>query len=218
MIYLYAVTDRAGAPLPKRHGLAGAELCEASRRGLAAVYSAHDALQAEPTPDVLWTHEAVVEDLMRERTVLPMQFGTRLPDVEALGEMLGQRGDEFTRVLDGVRGRVELGVRIAGPGADPTPDPPATGSEYMAKRLGARREAERIAAAVHTPLARLAERSTTRQDPRGGDLMTGSYLLADDAVGRFTDELKELQQMHPELALTCTGPWPPYSFVEERQG
>jgi len=117
-----------------------------------------------------------------------------------------------------VRGRVELGVRVAGTPATAAAAQPSTGAEYMAQRLGARREAEQVAQAVHTPLARIAERSTTQQAPRSGELMTASYLLPDDRIGRFTRRIKQLQRAHPELAVTCTGPWPPYSFVEEPEG
>ena len=34
--------------------------------------------------DALWTHEHVVERLMAQRAVLPMRFGTRMPDRDAV--------------------------------------------------------------------------------------------------------------------------------------
>jgi hypothetical protein len=211
VIYLYAITDRPGTPLPRQ------SLREVDAGGLAAVFTDRTP-DADPSVEALWAHEEVVEALMHNRAVLPMRFGTCLRDEAAVHALLDDRRDEFQRMLDDVRGRVELGVRVAG-----TPAPasagrqPSTGAEYMAQRLGARREAEQIAEAVHTPLARIAERSTTQQTRGDRDLMTASYLLPDDRIGRFTRRIQELQRAHPELALTCTGPWPPYSFVEESQ-
>jgi Gas vesicle synthesis protein GvpL/GvpF len=210
VIYVYAITDQPGGPLPEP------SLREISAHGLAAVFTAEN-VEVDPTPEDLWAHEAIVEALMRDRAVLPMRFGTRLPGEDALNTLLDQRRIEFTRALENVRGRVELGVRVTGTGDDSRPNRPSTGAEYLEQRLGARHEAQQIAHAVHAPLAQIAERSSISRAPRGADLMTGSYLLRGDRVGRFTDELKELQRMHPELALTCTGPWPPYSFVEEPQ-
>jgi len=201
VIYLYAITDRPGTPLPR------GPLRELAAHGLAAVFAAR-------TPD----SDPSVEALMHDRAVLPMRFGTCLRDEAAVHALLDDRRREFQRLLDDVRGRVELGVRIAGtPAVATAGQQPSTGAEYMAQRRGARREAEQIAKAVHTPLARIADRSTTQHTRGGSDLMTASYLLPDDRIGRFTRRIQELQRAHPELALTCTGPWPPYSFVEDSQ-
>jgi hypothetical protein len=180
---------------------------------VAAVFARTEAA-ADVTPEALWTHEEVVEDLMRCRAVLPMRFGTRFRDEDAVLDLLSARGGEFARVLDGVRGRVELGVRVAGEAAAPVAKP-SSGSEYMTQRLDARREAQRVARAVHAPLARRAERSTADLAPARGGVLTGSYLLPGDGVDAFAADVRRLQRAYPSLAITCTGPWPPYSFVEE---
>jgi len=209
VIYVYAITEAAGTPLPQP------TLREVTAHGVAVVF-ADEGPGGDPTADVLWVHEDVVESLMRDRAVLPMRFGTHLPDEEAALALLDSRRDDFARMLDDVRGRVELGVRVAGRAAAPDqPARPATGTEYLARRLGARREADHVAAAVHEPLARIADRSASARSPRSGEVMTASYLLPSERVGVFTEEIRQLQQRHPDLALTCTGPWPPYSFVEE---
>jgi Gas vesicle synthesis protein GvpL/GvpF len=207
LIYMYALTDRPGAALPDP------SLRELAAHGVAAVFTPGDR-ELEPTPEVLWAHEKIVERLMRDRTVVPLRFGTTLADEDAVHDLLKTRGIQFARILDRVRGHVELSVRVAGREAVPE-DEPASGTEYMRHRLGARRDAERVASAVHAPLARMADGSTRDPHPRGGFLMAGSYLLPEDRVDRFVDQVHELQRTHRELALTCTGPWPPYSFVEE---
>jgi Gas vesicle synthesis protein GvpL/GvpF len=209
VIYVYAITDRPGTPLPDR------ALREVGRDDLAVVF-AGDGPGAEPAADVLWAHEDVVEKLMRSRTVLPMRFGTQLRDEEAARALLSDRYAEFARRIEAVRGRVELGVRVSGRSPAPAPaGPPASGTEYMTQRLGARRESDNVAATVHEPLARIADRSSRSRSARAGEVLTASYLLPNDRVSVFADEVKQLQERHPELALTCTGPWPPYSFVEE---
>jgi hypothetical protein len=153
---------------------------------------------------------------MRSRTVLPLRFGTQLRDEEAARALLSDRCDEFARRIEGVRGRVELGVRVCGRSpAPPAAERPASGTEYMTQQLGARRASDQVAATVHEPLARIADRSSRSRSGRAGEVLTASYLLANDRVSAFADEVKLLQERHPELALTCTGPWPPYSFVEE---
>jgi hypothetical protein len=48
----------------------------------------------------------------------------------------------------------------------------------------------------------------------GWELLRAAYLVDRDAVGGFTARVDALQREHPELAVLCTGPWPPYSFAE----
>jgi len=65
------------------------------------------------------------------------------------------------------------------------------------------------------PLAELAVRAHSSEDTRSGpDEVCASYLVRSDWVERFAEEVKRLAARNPELWLSCTGPWPPYSFVE----
>lgn len=218
MIYVYAVVEPSGAPLPVRGGLDGATLEEVRAGGVAAVFSRCDA-PPPPDADVLWRHEQVVEALLTDRALLPLRFGTTLADEEALRGLLAERSAEWRRALDRVRGRVELSVRVAGePGEPGEPLDAArgeSGTDFMRRRLRARDERERLAAAIHAPLASLAERSAKSSAPSAGSALAGSYLVPRADVERFADEVRRLQSRHPALAVTCTGPWPPYSFVAE---
>jgi len=40
-----------------------------------------------------------------------------------------------------------------------------------------------------------------------------SCLVERDRVPAFADALEHFREDHPRFAVTCTGPWPPYSFV-----
>jgi hypothetical protein len=39
--------------------------------------------------------------------------------------------------------------------------------------------------------------------------------VREEDVSGFLDTVRQLEAAHPELALACTGPWPPYSFGAE---
>ena len=41
----------------------------------------------------------------------------------------------------------------------------------------------------------------------------GAYLVDERAVEPFRGVVERLQLSHPDTAILCTGPWPPYSFV-----
>ena len=113
MIYVYAIGERAEMPPePRRRGLGGARLRVLVCNGLAAVFSRHRTMQPRPSPEALWSHEAVVEQLKARGAVLPLRFGTMLDGEESLRRTLVERHEELVLGLENVRGRVELGVRV----------------------------------------------------------------------------------------------------------
>jgi gas vesicle protein GvpL/GvpF len=214
VIWVYAICDRPEMPPPRRRGLAQAPL-EGLREGpLQAVFTRHAGGVGEPAPDALWAHERVVERLMTDRTVLPMRFGSRVDDEAALRRVLVSGASEFVAALARLAGRVELGVRVVATNGRPEPVPAvASGRDYVMAKLRSDRRAETEAAALHDPLAALAA-DARRQPPRGnGEVLRGAYLVERATVARFRATVERLQAAHPEAAILCTGPWPPYSFA-----
>jgi hypothetical protein len=49
---------------------------------------------------------------------------------------------------------------------------------------------------------------------RPGELLRAAYLVDRDAGGAFSDRVREIQEENPQLRITCTGPWPPYTFAK----
>jgi hypothetical protein len=198
VIELVAITDDPRPPAPPLRVLACGEL--------AVLYTGVE--DGEVSAEVLWRREALLESLMEERDLLPVRFGTRVPDPEAAARALTPRRDELAARLARVRGAVELAVRVHALERDAPPPAAASGREYMA----AKAERSRAAMAVHEPLATLARASLIQH---GWELLRAAYLVDRDRVGDFTGQVTALQRDHPQLALLCTGPWPPYSFAEE---
>jgi hypothetical protein len=213
VIRVYAVAEDTGEPLPY----------DSVRTGdLVAVVERVESTP-EPEPEELWGHERVVEQLMADRAVLPMRFGTTQPDEAALRSALLERHDELCSALARVRGRVELAVRAVAarevPEADKAsghessasgdvPAADASGRDWLASRLAARR----LADAVHEPLAAIAV--AERRRPATGEVLRAAYLVDRAALERFRAALDGVRKAHPELDVVCTGPWPPYSFVQ----
>jgi hypothetical protein len=203
VIRVYAVCDRPEVPPP--------EPLDAVRAGdVLAVFGPHVPPQEGAAADALWEYERVVEELMAERTVLPMRFGTVLPDAGALREAVAARHDAFAERLAFVRGRVELGVRAIGTTTAPAPSPDASGREYLLARLGS----DHAAAELHEPLAARAVASSRHPDG-GGEILRAAYLVDRDDVASFVGAVERLRGEHPDVAMLCTGPWPPYSFVSD---
>ena len=205
MIRVYGICDRPELPAPPH--------LDALREGeLVAVFSRHALPVAEPSPEALWAHERAVEALMADRTVLPMRFGSEVLDVEELQRVLATEQASFLAALARVRGRVELSVRAVALDAEPARVPvAASGRDYLLTRLSE----DRRASSLHVGLAAFAA-DARRQAARGADeLLRGAYLVERPAVPRFRAAVEDVQAAHPDIAMLCTGPWPPYSFVDD---
>jgi Gas vesicle synthesis protein GvpL/GvpF len=216
VIWVYAICESGAAEQLHGAGLAGASLESVREDGLVAVISRHAEPPDERLGDALVRHEQTVELLMDAGAVLPMRFGSRVADIAALRDALAARHSELVDALDAVRGRVELGVRALWQGghpADARPFAESSGAGYVRMRLQVLHRDEEAAAAIHEPLAAMAA-DASRHPERPGEVLRGSYLVERAAVDEFRARARELQALHAELAVLCTGPWPPYSFVE----
>jgi Gas vesicle synthesis protein GvpL/GvpF len=200
MRYVYAITRvpaRVDAP-----GVTGAGVVDLPWGDLNALVSrVSEAPPAEPA--VMLAHAAVVDQALGRGAVLPVRFGTVVTSDGALREQLDEHRQAYLEALGLVDGCVELIVRARWP-AEHARD--GGGREY----LDALRAEHDRAGALHTLLSAGTRRSIMRAD---GGRFTGAYLLMADRADAFTRRLTQMRAADPALDCSCTGPWPPYSFV-----
>jgi hypothetical protein len=236
-LYAYAITC-ADAPLPAAAPLAGGDaLAQVVDADLALLVSSVDPARLRvdqddlsedgPLATLVRGHDAVLTAAAAAGPVLPLRFGTLVPDESAAHRLLGRHAATARAQLERIGGAREWGVRLVRTLADPGPAPTGTevsGTEYLSRRRKAMTDADRAGAvadraaqrleAVLAPLTRACLR-------RGGS--PGSSLLLDLAClvepDREADVTAALEQLAAEesahgLALEATGPWPPYSFAD----
>jgi hypothetical protein len=215
VIYLYAVLG-AGAHVPRLCGLDDAPVRRYDAAGLALAVSEHGA-QPRPSDEAVLRHAEVVEALAHAGgVVLPARFGLAFDGEQSLEEAVGAKAKELRVALERVRGCAEVGLRVLRPDREQG-RPAARGAAYLRARLQEATEREGLAEELHAAVAAHA-RDSTRHPSAGGRLvLSGSYLVPADAVEAFRREVGRLERAHPELALLCTGPWPPYSFAPPAQ-
>lgn len=194
MIELLAITDDAAAPPEPPLRAVPCDgvsvLCAPAREG-------------EPDAEVLWEREALLERLMEERNLLPVRFGTVVEDERAAVAAIAPRSAELAETLERVRGAVEVSVRAI---ANREKASVEGGAEYLRDRIAT----DRLAHALHEPLAALSRDSVVLDGP---EALRAAYLVERGEVGAFVERFRELQREHRELEVVCTGPWPPYSFT-----
>lgn len=208
MIEAVAITDRpsSAAPLPDGLELVG-------DGPVAGVFRVVTERPAPTDADDLWRHDRLIEELMAERAVLPLRYGTVLEGERELERVLAERSPEFGRLLDRVRGRVELAVRVLGDAGDAPGAVPSGGGEYM-RSLARRKSRGDRAATLLAPLEEIADASVAR-DSAHEAWTRRAYLVDRGRVEEFRRRLDDITASSPRLRVTCTGPWPPYSFVSE---
>ena len=105
--------------------------------------------------------------------------------------------------------------------------PPATGrgSAYLWARLASERETRdrqranlRLVREAYELLASHANASKLDNAPDDRHGTSAAFLVPRECIESFGKVVGEVANAHPELALLCTGPWPPYSFVSAGEG
>ncbi len=149
---------------------------------------------AVPTPAAVTRHEGLVESLLEASALLPFRFGTVIP-AERLESWLALHRPRFRAVLDGVRGCVEMRVRLL--------------------PLDLRAPAPADASHVRTVAERLVERAGIRQwrSLPAGTAASLAFLVARDDVPGFLARIAPVASRAAGLAVVPGGPWPPYSFA-----
>jgi Gas vesicle synthesis protein GvpL/GvpF len=174
-------------------------------------------------------HDAVVRSAVAAGPVLPLRFGTVVPDEDAARRLLRDHGDLARARLDRIGNAREWGVRLvrtlpAEPAtAGAATGEQVTGTEYLSRRreaLHERDDAAREAAHGAELLEQTLAPHVTASMRRGGSpgsslLLDVAYLVPVDAEAGF---LAAADQLRADLAgqrltLDTTGPWPPYSFA-----
>ena len=170
--------------------------------------------------DAVQRHDDVLVALAEDRDVLPVRFGTVLPDEDAVSTWLADPSGRLGAALDAVAGAEEWVVTVApDPGAEaPEPEVSAAspGHAFFARRRAVadrrtetRRRAVAAAEALDHDLRALARASTPMglKDPAA--IARGAYLVPRDRRERLLARVATV----PDAAVEVVGPLPAYRFA-----
>ena len=217
MIHVYAIARRLDE-LPAMQGLGGAPVERRRIDGFEVVVSRTEKT-IEPSKEGAVRHGRVIEALLpRSDAILPARFGHAFSDEGSLATAVLQNRAELERGLARVQGCVEFGVRILLPETNAIDGRAVrSGREYMERRLEQASNRRALADEVRKPLAALARASTRLGHSPREPLLTAAYLVPEQSVEAFRSEVQRLQELHADLSIVCTGPWPPYSFAADAE-
>jgi hypothetical protein len=190
---------------------------------LVAAASPIETREFAATEENLWRHEHVIEAIMAINTVLPLRFGTVAADAAACRHLLSQSQRQLCAQLTLLKGRVEFGLRLD---PDAAQNSVEIGYDPVANRPGTH-YLQSLARTYASWPASLEVTLYTAFDayavaymlwPRGTleSELRASFLVEKSEIYAFRQAVAKLQSSRPEWRISCTGPWPPYSFVESK--
>lgn len=211
MLLLYAVVP-AGAPAPSTVTL---KRLDAGPVGV--LYEERDQLPSAGQADLLSFGEAV-QALASTSPVLPVRFGTTLPDLAGLQQLVAERGPAWRRRLDAVDGHVEMVVhaRDTGsrrPSARPASDD-VTGTEYLLSRAAVLRHDAELVESVSAALRPVVTELRVLRGVRGAQEARVACLVAVGGDPAVRAALEQWAAASGDRHAEATGPWPPFSFTE----
>ncbi|GAA0589595.1 GvpL/GvpF family gas vesicle protein [Streptomyces crystallinus] len=177
-------------------------------------------------------HQAVVAALSSVTCAVPLRLATVCRETSGVRRLLDEGRAMFVPALERLDGRVEWGVKVYAEAASPKPAAapgakPATGREYLRRRLGHRQEREDtwrragdLSRSLHRELSGHAEaqrlhrpQSTRVSGQPGENVLNAAYLVPRERSAEFVSLVERHRSQAAGVRVEVTGPWAPYSFA-----
>lgn len=183
----------------------------------------------------VFSHERVVEEIMKQTAVIPMKFCTIFTGIERVFELLKNRYEFFLDLLEAYSGKCEWGIKVYRNNQNVGTRPSSSGMEYLKnkkaeydrleadeKRINAFLEniLKRIkAAAQDTRINRLTPEELLNYEgkPTKEQVLNISILIEKDETEKLKKVIDEIADEYREtLMLEAAGPLPVYSFIADK--
>ena len=187
--------------------------------------------------DKVFSHERVVEAVMKDTTIIPMKFCTIFNTTERVLSLLEEKYGAFVKLLETYSNKHEWGVKVYCSknlmGNVPA-TVPSRGREYLMNRkaqqdmqLKNERKINALVTKIFEKIKSLAEDSRiNRSTPKEllpykdkEQLLNASFLMGEANEKKLPALVQELSEEHKEnFLLEVTGPLPIYSFIASDLG
>ena len=223
----YAVCATRPRQLGRRRGVARERLRAIACGDLVAVVGE---VPSAPSLDAgtLRAYDATMRGLTSAvDAMLPVRFGTILPDAAALCTVVGERRAALTEALALVAGREQMTLRVFGDATRVTvrPSPrrvsPKSGRGAGARYLDARRAAEARAHAVpeidwlRPALARFVRAERTERHERPPLLASVHHLIPRGRAAAYLAAVDRALRTRRAVRIVASGPSPAWAFASE---
>jgi len=239
--YVYCVIGSGGGK-NLGNGLGGYPVYTIPYRDISAVVSDTPMVEYEPNEVNVLLHERVVENAMREHTVLPLGFGNIFINEDKVKWLLARFYLTFKTHLKRLENKVEVGVKVFYAIEATKQEVERTSGEvkrlreemaskpdreapFLKEKLNIMTEHEALKVAgeraykygveIYERLKNCAEDTHLMKRIGGDMILNGAFLIHRDKISDFKEELEKVKREYEGkgLKFQYSGPWPPYNFA-----
>lgn len=178
-------------------GFGGQEVYTLEYRDFAPVMSNAAVKKYEASDEDVELHRKVVEQVMKEHSVLPVAYGMAFKNKKLLLIAMSVGYRAMKKAMNEVDNRVELGVKL-----------------FLPKENAAWDGKEECRSLFLETLKKKAVQSKELKLFSERLILNTSFLIDRDKINDFSSEVEQLGNKYPDLKIQYSGPWPPYNFVD----
>jgi len=234
-LYLYGIVDSSNQIEEAIYGLRGCGVYSIPYRDIGVVVSEMGQATQGLTEGGVLEHEAVVEKLMADFTVLPMRFRTLVDGRDNLLAMMQSYYRDFKGNLERLRNKSEFGVKVIWPAdkvkenivnrlrsdqTEASGPRRSAGTRFMKEKFERYKideefqtKADQFIKAMDMFLGKFAVEKRLEKLKTEKLLLDAAYLVEKSQACDFREAFWHIKSAHPGFKFLLSGPWPAYNFV-----
>ena len=234
-LYVYGIVDYSNQISESIYGLEGAGVYNIPYCDIGAVVSEISQPIRDVTEGAVLEHEAVVEKLMANSTVLPVRFGTIIDGRDNLLSMMQSYYEDFKDNLARLHNKLEFGIKVIwsadkikgnivktlkkGKQKDSEPNN-SQSKKFMTEKFDKYKidkefqaKADRFIKVMDIFFSRFATEKKLGKLKTENLLLDAVYLVEKNKQDDFKEAFEHIKGGHQGLKYLFSGPWPAYNFV-----
>lgn len=234
-LYLYGIINSSDEIKEPIYGLEGSNVYNIPFRDIGAVVSQISQPIQGVTENAVLEHDAVVEELMADFTVLPVRFQTVIEGRDNLLSMVRSYYRDFKDNMERVHNKLEFGIKVIWP-ADKIrkniiktlkkdeqknlDSGGSSGKRFMKEKFEKYKidkeleaEADKFIKIMDIFFSKFAVEKKTKKLKTENLLMDAVYLVEKGREGSFRDAFEHVKNARPDFKYLFSGPWPAYNFI-----
>ena len=206
-------------------------------KDISAVVSNIPITELEPTDENALSHMDIITRIMEQTTILPTKFGTVFRNIDSVNKCLEKIYPQVKQELQKLDGKIEMGVKVTWPSDKALSHVKKTNKsiQEMEQRLESKsqgrryllrvkledlikqemnKQADRCSMEIFKEITKISDDSVQNR-PVGDLILNGAFLISDDFIDKFKDDILQIQEKYRDLGLefSITGPWPLFNFT-----